>query len=102
MSQERMPTNSSFLTDTEGNPTGGTSVGAGFSITWQNGVQERTGAHLEEVIEACIARLNFFQSSKFNCRENALAISKLQEALHWLGERTRQREARGVEGTYEV
>ena len=99
---ERKPVLSSFLTDDKGSPTGGTTTGQGFAITWQNGVQERTGAYLEEVIEACIARLNFFQSSKFNCRENALAITKLEEALLWLGERTRRREARSVEGSYEV
>lgn len=33
------------------------------------------------------------------CRENSLAITKLDEALHWLEARTKSRERRGVEGT---
>ena len=33
--------------------------------------------------------------------ENALAITKLQEAMLWLGERTREREQRQVEGTHQ-
>jgi hypothetical protein len=37
-------------------------------------------------------------NEKFRCRENAVAITKLQEAEMWLKERKREREARGVEG----
>ena len=44
-------------------------------------------------------RLRGFQESEFKCRENALAITKLEEAMHWLHHRTRARVARGVEGT---
>lgn len=35
----------------------------------------------------------------FACRENALALTHLEEALMWLQKRTRDRVARGVEGT---
>lgn len=35
---------------------------------------------------------------KFPCRENSLAITKLQEAMHWLTARRNDREKRGVEG----
>lgn len=35
---------------------------------------------------------------KFPCRENSLALTKLDEAIHWLDARTKDREARGVEG----
>ena len=38
-------------------------------------------------------------NAKFPCRENSCAITKLDEALMWLRERTRDREQRGVEGT---
>ena len=89
-----------FLTDENDNPTGGTSKGEGYSIEWQNGVQEPNGAILEDVIASCVDRLDFFQGSKFACRENALAVTKLQEALHWLNHRTLERRRRGVEGSY--
>lgn len=42
------------------------------------------------------------QASKFKCRENALAITKLEEALHWCGHRTAKREVQKVEGTHAV
>jgi len=44
-------------------------------------------------------RLIGFQSGEFRCRENAVALTKLQEAMMWLQQRTRDRIARGVEGT---
>ena len=48
-----------------------------------------------------IDRLRGFQAGPFGCRENALALTKLEEAMHWLHHRTRGRMARGVEGTHE-
>ena len=47
-------------------------------------------------------RLEHFQNSEFRCRENALAITALEEALLWLRKRTMGRERRGVEGTHIV
>lgn len=93
---------SQFLSSEEGNPTGGTSFGEGYRIDWQNGAQEPNGAILEDVLASCADRLEFFQASKFNCRENALALTKLQEALHWLNHRTLERRKRGVEGSYKA
>ena len=88
-------------------PAGGQTTGVGISITWQNGPlgrgpdrREPNGAFVEGVIAAAIDRLEWYQSSKFSCRENALAITKLQEALHWLDWRTRRRELSGIEGTH--
>ena len=57
------------------------------------------GVMNESLIAMVIHRLQAFQSSEFKCRENALAITKLEEALFWLGSRTKVREKRGVEGT---
>ena len=37
-------------------------------------------------------------NDKFPCRENALAITKIEEALHWQEARTRDRIRRSVEG----
>lgn len=96
-------------TDESGNPAGGWTQGVGIDITWQDGPlsvdgerKEPNGAFVEGVIQAALGRLEHFQGSKFKCRENALAITKLEEALFWLGHRTAAREARGVEGTHEL
>lgn len=56
----------------------------------------------EDLINMVLCRLQHFQESEFKCRENALAITKLEEALLWLRARTMAREARGVEGTHVV
>ena len=93
--------------DANGMPAGGKTVGTGIEIDWQNGPlgrganrQEQNGAFVEGVINAAINRLQWYQDSKFKCRENALAITKLEEALHWLDWRTRRRERSGIEGTH--
>ena len=54
----------------------------------------------EDLIAMVITRLEHFQKSEFACRENALAITKLEEAMLWLRKRTMDRESRGVEGTH--
>lgn len=56
----------------------------------------------EDLINMVIDRLEHFQNSEFRCRENALAITALEEALLWLRKRTMGREQRGVEGTHTV
>ncbi|MFT9371937.1 hypothetical protein [Paenibacillus polymyxa] len=56
----------------------------------------------EDLIAMVIARLEGFQNSEFRNRYNAVAITKLEEALLWLRKRTLEREARGVEGTHTV
>lgn len=55
------------------------------------------GTTNEEVISVLVDRLNYL-NGKFPCRENSLAITKLQEAFFWLQFRTANRVARGVEG----
>lgn len=55
----------------------------------------------EDLLNMVIKRLECFQKTEFSCRENALAITKLEEALMWLRKRTQERELRGVEGTSE-
>ena len=63
----------------------------------ENGIN---GCFNEDLIAMVIMRLEAFQETEFKCRENALAITKLEEALLWLRKRTTDREARGVEGTH--
>lgn len=55
------------------------------------------GATNEAVLAALIHRLQFL-NGQFPCRENSIAITKMQEALMWLEKRTADRKARGVEG----
>lgn len=40
-----------------------------------------------------------YLNNKFPCRENALSLTKLEEALMWQEVRTKNRIARGIEGT---
>lgn len=59
------------------------------------------GTTLEEVLRVSIERLTHL-NSKFSCRENSIAITKMQEALMWLNQRTADRVKRGVEGTHQA
>lgn len=97
-----------YRADSDGNPTGGESLARGIQIRWQNGPLGRdgnrvppNGAFVEDVITIAIDRLNFYNESKFRSRENSLAITKLEEALHWLNHRTARREKQGIEGTHQ-
>lgn len=74
-------------------------------IRFQNGALNEVGANgitNEALLAIVVDRLQGFQTGKFACRENALALTKLEEAQHWLSHRTRARVARGVEGTHAV
>lgn len=72
-----------------------------LSFTIQNGPIKENGVNgcqvdtVIEVAKTIVEGLN----AKFPCRENSIAITKMDEALMWLRERTRDREKRGVEGT---
>lgn len=71
-------------------------------VRFQNGpVKEagKNGIFIEDLLAICQHRLECFQAGDFACRENALALTKIQEALHWLNHRTAARQSRGVEGT---
>lgn len=80
----------------------GDCVGA---VNFQEGPIKECGVNgvcNEDLIAMVICRLEGFQNSEFKCRENAMAIIKLEERLMWLRKRTQDREARGVEGTHTV
>ena len=73
------------------------------TITFQKGPISEcrvNGITQEVLIAICIDRLRSFQSGNYRCRENALALTKLEEAQHWLHSRTLSRMNRGVEGTH--
>lgn len=72
------------------------------TVHFQNGPVAESGVngcHQEDLLAIVIHRLECFQAGTYACRENALALTKLQEALHWLNHRTAKRQERGVEGT---
>jgi len=58
------------------------------------------GTTIEEMLRISILRLKDL-NSKFSCRENSIAITKMQEAIFWLNERTNERIERGVEGEHQ-
>lgn len=71
-------------------------------IRFQNGPIAEAGVNgiSNEALLAIVEdRLIGFQSGQYACRENAVALTKLQEAMMWLQKRTRDRVTRGVEGT---
>jgi len=53
----------------------------------------------EQLLAMMIADLQY-KNGLIPSKETACAITKLQEALMWIEERQRDREARNVEGTY--
>ena len=92
--------------DENGLPAGGFVRGIGIAITWQEGPsgrgadrKEQTGARVEDVLNACLSRLRYYQGTKFNCPENVLALNNLEGVLQWLQKRTEDREKRQVKGT---
>ena len=91
-----------------------------YSIRWKN-MRDQTEPHCyvgfqngpiaevstngvthEALLAIVIDRLQGFQQGPYKCRENAIVLTKLEEAVHWLNHRTVARQARGVEGTHEV
>lgn len=99
---------------------GGASSSGGFQTTlrFQNGPIGEAGFNgisNEALVAVVIDRMRGFQygckeeggfdesvRGKYACRENALALTDLESALMWLQKRTRDRLARGVEGTHKV
>lgn len=75
------------------------------TIIFQNGPINTAGVNgvTQEVLLAIVAdRLRSFQAGPYACRENALALTKIEEAVQWLQSRTLARMRRGVEGTHTV
>ena len=72
-----------------------------MTVNFQNGpIAEHcvNGVTQEILLAIVIDRLRSFQAGPFSSRENALALTKIEEALHWLQQRTLDRMRRGVEG----
>ena len=103
--------------DGDGNPAGGKAyVSSSLHqnqrdmavICWQDGPvnreanEEPNGAFVEDIIAICIERLNFYQTSPFNCPENAMAIENFQKGNELLLARRKERQERQVEGKNEA
>lgn len=58
------------------------------------------GIFVESLIEVIVDRLKTVNVGDLASRETSTAITKLEEAMMWLGKRSEDRKARGVEQTY--
>lgn len=79
--------------------------GPDVALNFQNGPIGEVGVNgltNEALLAIVMDRLAYFQEGKYKCRENALAATKIEEALMWLHARTMGRLQRGVEGTHIV
>lgn len=54
-----------------------------------------------DLLEIVRDRLASFQAGEFRCRENACALTHIEEALMWMNRRVEDRYERGVLGTME-
>lgn len=55
-----------------------------------------------DLLEIVRDRLRAFQDGEFACRENAIALTHVEEALLWMARRADERAERGVLGTDKV
>lgn len=81
--------------------------GVQMRISFQNGPINADGNGVNGVThEALLAiladRLRSFQKGPYSCKANACALTHIEEAQHWLQQRTIERMRRGVEGTHTV
>jgi hypothetical protein len=96
--------------DTENNPanTSGAGFKSSFSrlpIIFQNGPINEAGVNgitHEVLLAILIDRLEGFQAGPYANEYNAEALANLRTAQWWLHGRTKERVARGVEGTHQV
>jgi hypothetical protein len=73
-----------------------------MTILFQNGPVAEGGVNgiTQEALLAIVAdRLRSFQTGKFACEANAIALELIEEAMSELKQRTLKRMERGVEGT---
>lgn len=69
-------------------------------VKLQCGAVKEVGVNGAQIDDVIIFAREFIENHnhKFPCRENSLAITKLEEAEVWLKRRKEDREKRGVEG----
>lgn len=73
------------------------------SIPFQNGARtlkgSRHGVLDTDLLEIVRHRLQCFQQGEFSTRENAIALTHIEEALLWMNKRVEDRIERNVLGT---
>lgn len=72
-------------------------------VVFQNGPIPESGVNgltQEVLLEIVADRLRSFQEGPYKCKANACALTHIEEAQHWLQQRTIERMRRGVEGTH--
>ena len=69
-------------------------------VTIQDGPIQEAGENGIQATDMLIYVKNLFESlnAAYPCRENALSITKIDEAIHWQFARTMDRRKRNVEG----
>ena len=75
------------------------------AILFQNGPINEVGVNgitHEALLAILIDRMRGFQNGPFKSRDNACALTHMEEALMWLNKRTLERMRRGVEGTHKA
>ena len=76
----------------------------GVVVIFQEGPRNEKGSHpglLDcDLLEIVRDRLRSFQEGDYSCRENACALTHIEEALMWMNKRVEDRAERGVLGTY--
>lgn len=108
--QKRENLNTVFATDEKGN--GGANhryvinlqqVGEEVPIQFQNGARKipdsEHGIIDTDLLEIVRHRLQCFQQGEFATRENAIALTHIEEALMWMNRRVEDRIERNVLGT---
>lgn len=73
------------------------------TIKFQNGARKLEdsihGVLDTDLLEIVRHRLSYFQQGQFATRENAIALTHIEEALLWMNKRVEDRIERGVLGT---
>ena len=76
-----------------------------LDIQFQEGARKEKDSKLgildQDLLEIVRHRLQCFQAGPYATRENALALTHIEEALGWMNKRTEDRAERGVLGTME-
>lgn len=64
-------------------------------------VPRQNGVFVESLVEVAVQRLKAVNVGELSSRETSLAITKFQEGLFWLMQRSNDRQKRNVEDTYQ-
>lgn len=77
-----------------------------LNVQFQDGARnlaDSTPGVLEgDLLEIVRSRLQFFQNGEYRTRENACALTHIEEALMWLAKRSDDRAERNVLGTNKI